>query len=74
VGIFIEALPFTHSVLKLLFYRNNILVSVLLVLNYAISAEKLLGMIFACLNVAVVKLNIASLAAAFYLVRGSPII
>jgi hypothetical protein len=73
VGIFIEALPFSHSVLKLLFYRDC-LVSVLLVFNDAISAEKLLGMIFACLNVAVVKLNIASLAAAFYLVRGSPII
>jgi hypothetical protein len=73
VGIFIEALPFSHSVLKLLFYRDG-LVSVLLVFDDAISAEKLLGMIFACFNVAVVKLNIASLAAAFYLVRGSPII
>jgi hypothetical protein len=73
VGMFIEALPFSHSILKLLFYRDS-LVSVLLIFDDAICAEKLLGMIFACFNVAVVKLNIASLAVTFYIVRGSPTI
>jgi hypothetical protein len=73
VGMFIEALPFSHSILKLLFYRDS-LVSVLLIFDDTICAEKLLGMIFACFNVAAVKLNIASLAVTFYIVRGSPTI
>jgi hypothetical protein len=44
------------------------------VLHYTVSAEKLLLMIFACLNIADIELDISPLAIAQYIVSGCPLV